>query len=127
MAIKLNTPVQIHLTSSVESVRASLEPYRVWIEQTIGVPLSETLTLEVDSNPGDAVAEELLEGLLLPSAIKERNRSWRTLIEGWSLPPGLSPSESLPLPSASAKLMRLPSTCGKSIGKTVPSPSSCGV
>ena len=87
MAIKLNTPVQIHLTSSVESVRASLEPYRVWIEQTIGVPLSETLTLEVDSNPGDAVAEELLEGLLLPSATEERNRSWRTLIEGWSLPP----------------------------------------
>jgi hypothetical protein len=28
MAIKLNTPVQIRLTSSVESVRASLEPYR---------------------------------------------------------------------------------------------------
>ena len=91
MAIKLNTPVQIRLTSSVESVRASLEPYREWIEQTIGVPLSETLTLEVDSNPGDAVAEELLEGLLLPSATKERNRSWRTLIEGWSLPPDLSP------------------------------------
>ncbi len=91
MTIKLNMPVQIRLTSSVESVRASLEPYREWIEQTIGVPLGQTLVLEVDSNPGDAIAEELLEGLLLPSATKERNRSWRTLIEDWSLPPGLSP------------------------------------
>ena len=91
MPTKLNMPVQIRFTSSVESVRASLEPYVGWIEQTIGVRLSETLTLEVDSNPGDAIAEELLEGLLLPSATKERNRSWRTLIEGWSLPPGVSP------------------------------------
>ena len=29
----------------------------------LGVPLSETLTLEVDCNPADAVAEELLHGL----------------------------------------------------------------
>ena len=87
MPTVLNVPVQIRLTSSVESVRASLEPYREWIEQMIGVPLSETLTLEVDSNPGDAIAEELLEGLLLASATKERNRSWRTLIADWSLPP----------------------------------------
>ena len=91
MAIKLNTPVQIRLTSSVESVRASLEPYSEWIEQKIGVPLSETLTLEVDCNPGDAVAEELLQGLPVVSATKARNSSWRTLIEGWSLPPGVSP------------------------------------
>ena len=64
MPIKLNVldKVQIRLTSSVESVRASLEPYRSWIEQTIGVPLGETLTVEVDCNPGDAVAEELLRG-----------------------------------------------------------------
>ena len=71
--------------------RASLEPYREWIEQMMGVPLSETLMLEVDCNPGDAVAEELLEGLLLAAATKERNSSWRTLIEDWSLPPGVSP------------------------------------
>ena len=86
MPIKLNMPVQIRLTSSVESVRASLEPYVGWIEQTIGVPLGETLTLEVDSNPGDAIAEELLEGLLLPSATKERNRSWRTLSRAGRFP-----------------------------------------
>ena len=88
MTIKLNTPVQIRLTSSVESVRASLEPYREWIEQMIGVSLSETLTLEVDCNPGDAVAEELLQGLPVASLTKARNSSWRRLIESWSLPPG---------------------------------------
>ena len=84
MPTMLNMPVQIRLTSSVESVRASLEPYREWIEQTIGVPLSETLTLEVDSNPGDAVAEELLQGLPVASVTKARNSSWRSLIEDCS-------------------------------------------
>jgi hypothetical protein len=46
-----------------ESIRASLEPYAEWIEQMLDVPLSETLTLDVDCNPADAVAEELLRGL----------------------------------------------------------------
>ncbi len=82
---------QIRLTSSVESVRASLEPYREWIEQTIGVPLRDTLTLEVDCNPGDAVAEELLRGLPVASVTRARNSSWRALIEDWALPPGVSP------------------------------------
>src|SRR5438552_453773 len=94
MAIKkMNIPdkVQIRLTSSVESIRASLEPYVPWIEQTLGMPLSETLTLEVDCNPGDAVAEELLQGLPVVSAMKARNRSWRKLIEHWALPSGASP------------------------------------
>ena len=83
--------VQIRLTSSVELIRASLEPYVGWIEQTLDVPLSETLTLEVDCNPADAVAEELLHGLPVVSATKARNSYWRTLIENWSLPPGVSP------------------------------------
>jgi hypothetical protein len=91
MAIKLNKSLQIRLTSSVETVRASLEPYIRWIEETIGVSLSETLTLEVGCNPADAVAQELLEGLTIMSVTKERNSSWRTLIESWSLPPGISP------------------------------------
>src|SRR5580704_6119061 len=93
MAIKLNIPekVQIRLTSSVESILASLEPYGKWIEQMLDAPLSETLTLEVDCNPGDAVAEEILHGLPIVSATKARNGNWRTFIEGWALPPGVSP------------------------------------
>src|SRR5438552_8476145 len=93
MGTKLNIPhkVQVRLTSSVESIRASLEPYAAWIEQMLGVPLTETLTLEVECNPGDAVAEELLQGLAVVSATKVRNRSWRTLIEHWSLPPNVTP------------------------------------
>ena len=93
MPIKPNFPdrLQVQLTSSVDLIRASLEPYVGWIEQTMGVPLSETLTLEVDCNPADAVAEELLKGLSVVSATKARNRSWRTLIEGWALPSGVSP------------------------------------
>jgi ATPase family associated with various cellular activities (AAA) len=93
MAIELNIPdkVQIRLTSYVELMRTSLERYLPWIEQTMGVPLSETLTLEVDCNPADAVAEELLQGLPVVSATKVRNRSWQTLIEGWVLPSSVSP------------------------------------
>ena len=93
MPVKPNMPdkVQVRLTSSVESIRASLEPYLPWIEQVMGVSLDETVTVEVDCNPGDAVAEELLQGLPLVSATKARNRSWRTLIEGWSLPSAASP------------------------------------
>ena len=93
MAIELNIPqkVQIRLTSSVELLRSSLEPYEAWIEQTLGVPLSEALTLEVDCNPADAVAEELLQGLPFVSATKARNSNWRSLIESWSLPSCVSP------------------------------------
>jgi AAA+ superfamily predicted ATPase len=93
MALTPNIPdkVQIRLTSAAESILASLEPYARWIEQMLGAPLSETLTLEVDCDPADAVAEELLRGLPVVAATKERNSSWRAFIEGWSLPPGVSP------------------------------------
>jgi ATPase family associated with various cellular activities (AAA) len=82
---------QIRLTSSVETILASLEPYAAWIEQMLDAPLSETLTLEVDCNPGDVVAEEVLQGLDVVSATRARNSNWRTVIEGWELPPGISP------------------------------------
>jgi hypothetical protein len=93
MPIKPSIPdkVQIRLTSSVESILASLEPYTAWIEKTLDAPLSETLTLEVDCNPADAVAEEILQGLPVVSATKARNGNWRKLIEEWALPPGVSP------------------------------------
>jgi hypothetical protein len=99
MPIKEDTfnKIQVRLTSAVESVRASLEPYGAWIEQMLSVPLRETLTLEVESNPGDAVAEELLQGLPVVSPTKARNSSWRAPIESWSLPPDLSPRIALSL------------------------------
>jgi AAA+ superfamily predicted ATPase len=53
--------------------------------------VSETLTLEVDCNPGDLVADELLQGLPIVSATKSRNSNWRTFIEGWTLPLDVSP------------------------------------
>ena len=84
-------PLQVRLTSSVELMRASLEPYMAWIEEMIGVPLDQTLTLEVDADPGDAVAEHLLQGLPLSAGTKTRNRSWHGLIEEWTLPSGGSP------------------------------------
>jgi AAA+ superfamily predicted ATPase len=83
--------LQIRLTSSVDSILASLEPYAKWIEQMLDSPLSETLTLEVDCKPGDLVAEELLQGLPIVSATKARNSNWRTFIEGWTLPLDVSP------------------------------------
>jgi hypothetical protein len=93
MPISPSTPdkVQIRLTSSVESIRASLEPYAKWIEKMLDVPLSETLTLDVDCNPADAVAEELLHGLSIVAATKARNNNWRAFIEGWALPRDMSP------------------------------------
>jgi hypothetical protein len=86
--VKIDT-VQIRLTSSVETILASLQPYAQWMEQMLDAPLSETLTLEVDANPADAVAEELLHGLPVVSATKARNSNWRSLIEDWVLPPGV--------------------------------------
>ena len=83
--------LQVRLTSLVESIRASLEPYLPWIEKTIGVPLDQTITLDMDTNPGDAVAAQLLEELALASEMKSRVSSWHKLIEGWAVPPGASP------------------------------------
>ena len=93
MAIKSKFPdrLQLRLTSSVELIRASLEPHMTWIEEVMGVPLDQTLTLEVDADPGDAVAERLLRGLSLSAGTKTRNRSWLSLIEEWTLPSGGSP------------------------------------
>ena len=93
MTIKPDMPqkVQISLTSSVELLRASLDRYLPWIEQTIGVPFAQTLTLEVNTNPGDMVAEQLLQGLPLASGLRARRRSWGNLIEDWALPANVSP------------------------------------
>jgi hypothetical protein len=93
MTIKSNFPdrLQVRLTSSVELIGASLEPYMAWIEEMMGVPLDQTLTLEVDADPGDAVAERLLPGLALSAGTKTRNRPWNSLIEEWTLPSGGSP------------------------------------
>jgi hypothetical protein len=92
MTIKSNFPdrLQVRLTSSVELIPASLEPYMPWIEGRMGVPLDQTLTLEVDADPGDAVAEHLLQGLpltllsrvRLPSVGKARSRSSRITSAG---------------------------------------------
>jgi hypothetical protein len=57
----------------------------------IGVPLDQTLTLEMDGEPGNAVAERLLQGLALSAGTKSRNRSWHSLIEEWTIPGGGSP------------------------------------
>ena len=78
--------VQIRLSSAAELILASLEPHARWIEEVMGVPLSETITLELDCNPGDVVAEELLPGLAVAAATKERNNTWRQFIEEWKLP-----------------------------------------
>ena len=91
MTMKVPTKVQIQLTSAAELIAASLEPYAQWIEEMLGVPLSEALTLEVDCNPGDVVAEELLPGLAIVAGTKERNNTWRQFIEEWKLPLGVSP------------------------------------
>ena len=88
---KVAAKVQVRLTSSVESIRAALDPYVPWIEEMVGVSLGETLTLEEESNPGDAVAEQLLQGIPVVSSTMARNRSWKNFIEDWSLPSGASP------------------------------------
>lgn len=83
--------LQIRLASAVELARATLEPYWPWITNTIGVPLDETLTIEVDTNPGDGVGAHILQGIGVGSATAARTRSWHPFIENWSLPAGVSP------------------------------------
>ena len=94
MATQPHNPnkLQIRLTSLVESIRAALDPYVPWIEQTLGVSIDQTLTLGVDSNPADAIAAQLTEGLALTSEMKSRVCSWQSLIEHWALPPSTSPA-----------------------------------
>jgi hypothetical protein len=89
--------LQIRLTSSVELMHASVEAYLHWIEQTLGVPLSQTLTLEVDSNPGDIVAAQFLTGLPPASGLRARKRAWDNLIVDWALPSGVSPQIAISL------------------------------
>jgi SpoVK/Ycf46/Vps4 family AAA+-type ATPase len=93
MTIKTNNPLklQMGLTSSVELIRASLEPYLPWIEQTLGINIDQTLTLALGSNPGDIVAEQLLKGLPVTANLKARKRSWDKFIQDWALPTGVSP------------------------------------
>jgi hypothetical protein len=88
---QISDKLQIRLTSSVETIRASLDPYVSWVEEMLGVPIGETVTLEADCNPADCVAEELLEGLPVVAATRAINGSWRKLIQDWSLPPATSP------------------------------------
>ncbi len=83
--------LQLRLTSSVETIRASLLPYEQWIEKMLGVPWGETLILEVDCNPADVVAEELMIGLPIVAQTHARNEAWRGLIECWELPANVSP------------------------------------
>jgi hypothetical protein len=82
---------QVGLTPSVELIRASLEPYLPWIEQTLGINIDQTLTLELRSNPGDIVAERLLKGLPLNRGLRARKDSWDKFIQNWALPMGMSP------------------------------------
>ena len=66
--MKVPTKVQILLTSAAELILVALEPCGDWIEQTLGVSMSEALILELDCNPGDVVAEELLPGRAIVAA-----------------------------------------------------------
>ena len=53
MAMKSKIPdkVQVRLTSSIETILASLPPYAKWIEEMLGALLSDTLTLELTVIP----------------------------------------------------------------------------
>src|SRR5437868_14177164 len=83
--------VQVCRTSSVELMRAFIAPHVPWIQERLGVPLDQTVTIEVDSNPADLVAEKLLEGIPIAAESQMRRRCWEALIQDWVLPPGLSP------------------------------------
>ena len=96
MKTDISQKLQIGFTSSVELIRASLEPYLPWIEQTMGVVFYQTVTLAVVSNPGDIVAERLLKGLPLTSSLAARKCSWDRYIEDWSLPRASAPASPAP-------------------------------
>ena len=84
----MTDPVQVRLTSSVESIAAFVRPYIGWIEEQLGTSYSRTLTLEMPMHPGDAAAEELFAGA---SLYRRDSAGWRAFIAGWEVPPGLSP------------------------------------
>jgi hypothetical protein len=76
---------------AVTSMVAFLEPFRPWIESTLGAPLAQTITFEISLPFGAIVAEDSLPGVTLDRMCLEPGDSLRPLIERWALPDGVSP------------------------------------
>ena len=56
---------ELGLASPVEAMEAFLERHQAWIEQVLGCPRSEALTLEFEFPFSHLVAEDLMAGVTL--------------------------------------------------------------
>lgn len=65
-----------------------LAPYRQWIEASIGCPMTDALTAEIEFCFSDLFIQELLGGV--PIDLDERS-SFAPDLKGWELPPNVSP------------------------------------
>ena len=84
----------IRFAPAVSSMREFLTPYLPWMEKTLGVPIGETMTLEVDQwerSLCSAIAVSVLAEASIEYGQREELKSCIESIQRWELPPGTSP------------------------------------
>jgi hypothetical protein len=79
------------LAPPVAAMEAFLEPYQGWMEQVVGCPRSEAVTLEFEFPFSHLVAEDLMAGVTLDRQCLGAAGALRELVKKWELPPGVSP------------------------------------
>jgi len=82
---------ELGLASPVEAMEAFLERHQAWIEQVVGCPRSEAITLEFEFPFSHLVAEDLMGGVTLDRQCLGAAGAMRELVTKWELPPGVSP------------------------------------
>jgi hypothetical protein len=88
------TITDIRFAPAVSSMREFLAPYLPWLEKTMGVPIGETLTLEVErweTSLCSAIAVAVLAGAPIEEDLLNEVKPCMDSIRRWELPPGTSP------------------------------------
>jgi ATPase family protein associated with various cellular activities (AAA) len=76
---------------SIIAMNAFVEPFRGWMENTLGCLMSDSVTLELETQFGQLVAADLLKGVSLDQRCCQLAEGLRSSVIRWELPPGISP------------------------------------
>ncbi|MCL2658961.1 MAG: AAA family ATPase [Acidobacteriaceae bacterium] len=85
------TNVDISYAPAAKTVREQLRPYTKWMEEILGVPQSETLTLEMKTPLDEAVVAQVLRDVPLTTSQQNAAKLYLPVVQRWELPPDTSP------------------------------------
>jgi hypothetical protein len=85
------TVTELRFAPAVSSMTGFVEGFRPWIEEILGCPIDQTLTLEFQAPLGEIAAEELLANVVLDRECLSAGDGLRPLVTRWAVPPGVSP------------------------------------